>query len=103
MQKITKYVGILLVAAYVGPALADVTENVLLLTSNVTSLALGICFILGVTMVGGALIQYKQHKRNKLQVPISKPIVLFILGVAALLLPLLGKLAPGAQIISGMS
>ncbi len=102
MQKTIKYLACIIGAAYVSPALADVTGNVLALASNVTSLITGISFVLGVAMVGGAFIQYRQHKRNRLQVPISKPIVLLILGLVMLVLPLLGHLSKGAQIIGSV-
>lgn len=103
MKRIAQYISFAGIFFYLSPALADVTENVMSVAANVASLAIGICFILGVAMVGGALIQYKQHKRNRLQVPISKPIVLFILGTVMLCVPLTAKITAGGQIIHAVS
>lgn len=107
MKRIIYYgvycVGFLLAGVCLSPAWADVTNNVMSVAANVASLAMGICVILGVAMVGGAFIQYKQHKQNRLQVPISRPIVLFILGLVVLCMPLLNKITAGGKMISAIS
>lgn len=80
-------------------AYGQVTGNVMSLAHNVSSIASSVCMILGVALLCGALVQYKQHRRNKLQTPISKPIVLAILGVVLVLIPILGQNTIGGSLV----
>jgi hypothetical protein len=80
-------------------AYGEVTGNVMSLAHNVGSIASGVCLILGIALFLGALVQYKQHRRNKLQTPISKPIVLAILGIVLVLVPMLGQHTIGGALL----
>ena len=80
-------------------AYGEVTGNVMSLAHNVGSIVSGICLILGIALFLGALVQYKQHRRNKLQTPISKPIVLAVLGIVLVLVPMLGQHTIGGSLL----
>ncbi len=86
-------------AAY---ALEDgsVTNNLLGIFSNIGSMFSGICLVVGIGLIFASFIQYRQHRMNKLLVPISKPIFLFILGVFLACVPLLGHYTQGGQLIA---
>lgn len=48
-----------------------------------------ICWVLGGAFVIGAVVQYLQYRQNSGQIPISRPILLGLLGVLLALLPLI--------------
>lgn len=77
-----------------------VTDNVLSVTSNIGSFVTSICFIVGVGLMLGAVAQYIQHRKNPLQVPVSRPIIYLILGLILAVTPLLGHVAPGGAILA---
>ncbi|MBP9726748.1 MAG: hypothetical protein KBD83_04710 [Gammaproteobacteria bacterium] len=86
-------------AAY---ALEDgqVTANVLGIFGSIGSVFSGICIVVGIGLICASFIQYRQHRVNKLLVPISKPIFLLILGIFLACIPLLGQHTPGGQLVS---
>jgi hypothetical protein len=86
-------------AAY---ALKDgqVTTNVLDIFRSVGSVFSGICIVVGIGLVCASFVQYRQHRVNKLLVPISKPIFLLILGIFLACIPLLGQHTTGGQLVS---
>lgn len=86
-----------------GHAAGSLGDNVMELAANVNSLVSGVCFVIGIGLLGGAAIQYKQHRRNRLMTPISKPIFMFILGAILVCVPLLGYIAPGGEILASQT
>lgn len=92
-----------LVYAAASHAIGSLSNNLMALASNVGSLVSGVCFVIGIGLLAGSLIQYRQHRRNRLMTPISKPIFMFILGAVLVCIPLLGHLAPGGEILSHQS
>lgn len=77
-----------------------VTENLMSMFTGMNSAFSGICLIVGIGLIFGAFIQYRQHRMNKLLVPISKPIFMFILGVVLVGVPILGHYTQGGQLVS---
>ena len=95
----------LTVAASTAYAIEDgvVGRNLMDVFSHVASIFSGICLILGIALIFASFIQYRQHRVNKLLVPISKPIFLFILGAFLACIPVLGHYTKGGQIIAQVS
>ncbi len=60
-----------------------------------------ICFIIGGMLIVGAGLQYKSHRENPSAVRISTPIVLFLLGLALILLPLISMQSSASQAAAG--
>lgn len=52
-----------------------------------------VCMIAGVGFLLGSVMQYKQYRDHPTQVRISTPIMLFCLGIALILIPLLPRIA----------
>lgn len=52
-----------------------------------------VCYIAGVCLWFGALIQYKQHRQNPLQVRLSQPIFYLVLGAVIFAVPFAHLLA----------
>lgn len=75
-----------------------VTRNLMSVFSGINSVFSGICLIVGIGLIFASFLQYKQHRLNKLLVPISKPIVWFILGIVLVLVPILGHFTMGGQL-----
>ena len=48
-----------------------------------------ICYVVGVVLVVGGLVQFKKHRDNPSEVPLSRAVILLILGVVVGLLPLI--------------
>ncbi len=78
----------------------QVTTNVMGIFGSVGSIFSGVCVVVGIGLVFASFIQYRQHRVNKLLVPISKPIFLLILGIFLVCIPLLGQHSVGGQLIS---
>lgn len=56
-------------------------------------------YVAGGMMIGGSLIQYKAHRDNPLQVPISRPIFMLILGLVLVATPFAIRLTVGGSLI----
>jgi hypothetical protein len=79
-------------------SLGRVSSNVMEIFGHVNTVFSGVSTIAGIGMLCASFVQYKHHKRNRLQVPISRPIIFFILGLALMALPYAGELTIGGGI-----
>jgi hypothetical protein len=59
---------------------------------------IAISTIAGLAFLMGAVIQYSDHRKNPVQVTISKPIVYLILGIVFLVIPHWSKLSASAKV-----
>ena len=75
-------------------------NNLMGVFSTVGSMFSGICLVVGIGLIFASFIQYRQHRANKLLVPISKPIFLLILGIFLACIPLLGQHTKGGQLVA---
>ncbi|MFN3233948.1 MAG: hypothetical protein ACE365_00855 [Gammaproteobacteria bacterium] len=76
-----------------------VTGNVLNMAKTLSGFINTVFFILGAGFLMMAFVQYNQHRKNPIQVPISRVIVLVLLGLVFLLITLIAKYAPGSGIL----
>ncbi|MFM8453517.1 MAG: hypothetical protein ACKOAD_00770 [Gammaproteobacteria bacterium] len=67
--------------------LVDVSNTVASTGSFLYTVSVIICFILGGFLFNAALMSYKAHKENPDLVSLDKPIIYFILGLAAATVP----------------
>lgn len=81
------------------PEQTHVASTLLDIFSGVGSAFSGICLVIGISLIFSSFIQYHQHRMNKLLVPISRPIVLLILGIVLCCVPVLGHYTMGGQLI----
>ena len=75
-------------------------NNLMGMFEGIGSMFSNICLVIGIGLVFASFIQYRQHRANKLLVPISKPIFLLILGVFLACIPVLGHYTKGGQLVS---
>ena len=52
-------------------------------------------YVCGVMLMGTSIFQFKQHKENPSQVPLSKPMMLLAMGTALIFLPTITDIASG--------
>lgn len=81
----------------------QVSKSLMGMFSEIGSMFSGICLVVGIGLIFASFIQYRQHRANKLLVPISKPIFLLILGIFLACIPLLGKYTQGGQLVAQVS
>ena len=81
----------------------QVGQNLMGMFGGIGSMFSGICLVIGIGLIFASFIQYRQHRANKLLVPISKPIFLLILGVFLACIPLLGQHTQGGQLVAQVS
>lgn len=72
-----------------GKNLAGVAEGITDQLSAVATLLVYVAYIAGITFAMIGVIQFKAHKDNPTQVPLSKPIIYLTVGAALLFLPTL--------------
>lgn len=65
----------------------EVGESLFEPTLIATRLAIFACYIIGVGLILAAGVQYKQHRQAPKLTPLTTPILLFLLGIALVLLP----------------
>lgn len=53
---------------------------------NIRGMVRAICIIAGTALVLGSLFQYKKHRNNPSEVPLSTPIMTLIVGLALIAL-----------------
>lgn len=89
--------------ALVPNSLGDLSDKLLLPMSLLTSALYNMSLVIGIALLFGALIQYKNYRNNPSQVPLSRPITLLVFGVILVVLPILTKFSESAILVSRVS
>ena len=89
--------------ALIPGSLGDLSDKLLLPMSLLTSGLYNMSLAIGIALLFGALIQYKNYRNNPSQVPLSRPITLLVFGVILVVLPLLTKFSESALLVSRVS
>lgn len=76
-----------------GPSLGDMANTVMEPVSVFTKVMFTLCYIIGAGLIVGSLIQYKEHRVNPVYMPISRPIIMCILGLALIVIPFIVHLS----------
>ncbi len=99
-KKITTYLTLTfyLLTAQAAQSLGDVSEAALGPLTGVKKIMVAISMIAGIAFLMGAAIQYMDHRKNPVQVTISKPIVYLILGVVFISIPHITKISESAKV-----
>lgn len=83
-------------------SIATAAHNLTEPLSFFTHTIYNICYILAIVLLISTITQYRAHRLNPNQTPLSRPIVLLILTLLTALVPLLAKLSESAQYASGI-
>lgn len=89
--------------ALVPDSLGGLSDRVLLPMSLLTSALYNMSLAIGIALLFGALIQYKNYRNNPSQVPLSRPVTLLVFGVILVVLPILTKFSESAILVSRVS
>ncbi|MES2999005.1 MAG: hypothetical protein V4700_06805 [Pseudomonadota bacterium] len=102
MKKIVAFVFFTSANAYALPteSLGDLSDKLMLPLSVLTSALYNISLAIGIALLFGALIQYKNHRDNPGQVPISRPVILLIFSLILVALPILAKFSASSFLVS---
>ena len=94
LKKTMLYGGGLLLTLFAGLALAGgdqdlkgISERVTEQLGSVATLLTYVAYVAGIGFCLAGIVQFKAHKDNPVQVPLSKPIVYLVVGVGLLFLP----------------
>ncbi len=99
-KKITAYLALTfyLLVAQAAPSLGDVSQTALEPLTGLKKIIVAISVIAGIAFLMGAVIQYRDHRKNPMQVTLSKPIVYFILGVIFIVIPYAADISSSAKV-----
>ncbi len=89
--------------ALASDSLGDLSDKLLLPMSLLTGALYNMSLAIGIALLFGALIQYKNYRNNPSQVPLSRPITLLVFGLVLLILPILTKFSESALLVSRVS
>lgn len=89
--------------ALVPGSLGDLSDKLLLPMSLLTGALYNMSLAIGIALLFGSLIQYKNYRNNPSQVPLSRPITLLVFGVILVVLPILTKFSESALLVSRVS
>jgi hypothetical protein len=89
--------------AQIPGSLGDLSDKLLLPMSLLTGALYNMSLAIGIALLFGSLIQYKNYRNNPSQVPLSRPITLLVFGVILVVLPLLTKFSESAHLVSRVS
>ncbi|MCD6045061.1 MAG: icmD [Gammaproteobacteria bacterium] len=81
-----------------APSLGDVSHAALGPLTGVQKMLIAISMIAGIAFLMGAVMQYMDHRKNPIQVTLSKPIIYFILGVVFIIIPYWSQLSASAKV-----
>lgn len=81
-------------------SLGDLSDKLMAPLSVLTSALYNMSLAIGVALLFGSLIQYKNYKNNPSQVPISRFFTLLIFGLILIALPILAKFSASAALVS---
>ncbi|MFM2322515.1 MAG: Dot/Icm secretion system protein IcmD [Pseudomonadota bacterium] len=90
-------------SALASDSLGDLSDKLLLPLSLLTGALYNMSLAIGIALLFGALIQYKNYRNNPSQVPLSRPITLLVFGLILLILPILTKFSESALLVSRVS
>jgi len=82
-----------------GPTLGDVAGRLTGVASGVYLLLYKIFYVVGIAMLVGSLIRFKEHRDNPQQVPFSQPITLLLLGLGVIAIPVIAKLSEAVKTV----
>lgn len=68
-------------------SIGDAAQNLMVPTEILTKLLLISCYIIGIALILGAIVQYKIHRQSPKLVPLTTPITLLILGLVSVFIP----------------
>jgi intracellular multiplication protein IcmD len=74
-----------------GTVASNITANFVALTQLITSFG----YVAGVMCMVIAIFQFKQHKENPSQTPLSKPMMILAMATALIFLPSITEIANG--------
>lgn len=100
MRKIVFFCFFISINAWAVNSLGDLSDRMMLPLSVLTSALYNISLAIGIALLFGALLQYKNHKNNPGQVPLSRPVALLIFGVILIVLPIFAKFSESALLVS---
>lgn len=67
--------------------LDELTDDIVNIAHLLTEGIQSVFYIIGIAFIIAAFIQYRQYRENPVAVPISRPIFLFIIGLASAAFP----------------
>src|SRR5579883_194003 len=85
-------IGLSSIAWATEPGLGGVAENILGPVDIITQFVGSASIVVGICSLLASFLKYRQHRVNQLVAPLSTIVVLFLIGVALLLLPFVYKL-----------
>ena len=106
MKKIISFISLIFsinASDLLSDSLCDLSDKLLLPMSLLTSALYNMSLAIGIALLFGALIQYKNYRNNPSQVPLSRPITLLVFGLVLLILPILTKFSESALLVSRVS
>jgi hypothetical protein len=74
------------------PSIGEAAQNILVPTEILTKLLLLTCYILGAIFIFMSFAQYRVHRQSPKLVPLTTPILLFVLGSICALIPFSSKI-----------
>lgn len=81
-------------------SLGDLSDKLLFPMSVLTAALYNISLAIGVALLFGAFIQYRNHRKNPGQVLLSRPVTLLVFGLILLVLPIVVKISESSQLVS---
>ncbi|CAM4421809.1 MAG: hypothetical protein LEGION0398_MBIBDBAK_01290 [Legionellaceae bacterium] len=97
MNKQCKFIFFLMVFFLCNPSWAidagTMAENILIPTHYVTTLLEKVCGLTGLGFIFSSLLQYKMHRSTPTAVPLSRCVILLLLGLLLISIPLFGYYA----------
>jgi intracellular multiplication protein IcmD len=99
-KKITAYLILIfyLLTAQASQSLGDVSQAALEPLTGLKKIIMAVSLITGIAFLMGAIIQYRDHRKNPIQVPLSKPIVYLILSIVFIAMPYWTQLSESAKV-----
>lgn len=85
--------------AHADSSIAQLSSNILGPVSLFTKTLYNACYIIGTMLIMSSFVQYRDHRNNPSQVPISRPVLLLIFGLLLIGLPFIGHLTAGASFL----
>jgi hypothetical protein len=79
--------------APMGPSLGDMANAAMEPVTVFTKVMFSLCYVIGVTLIVGSFIQYKEHRANPVYMPINRPIIMCILGLALVAVPFIVRIS----------
>jgi len=82
---------------FAAVSMTEISSNVFNFASNLSVLIYKLCYVIGIALLVGSMMQFKEHRDRPGQIHMSQPVAMLLLGLSLIALPILAGYSEAAK------